>query len=111
MVNEAVLILTGPAFKSLKRMKGGHEELLSCKVLLNDNEIDAKAFWWKGRPCTAHQAKQLVSLQDKISKLECSEYLMLVTTDVAEEPTSLGCYHDHPFTIKTITTFEVSDGR
>jgi hypothetical protein len=111
VIHEAVLILTDAAFKALKRTKGGHQELLSCNMVINNHEKGAQAFWWKGRPCNGHQEKQLNSLCKKVEPLECTEYVFLISTDTEEETSSFGCFHDHPFKVKVINTFEVSDGR
>lgn len=104
MTRELVVILTSNAYRDI----GGKYAVTSCNRLFIKNDHNAVALWWNARPLTAYQVKQSDSLIKEIEKLDCSEYLILRIGE-NEEPESIGCFHDHPFNIKQVVTFEVTD--
>lgn len=104
MTKELVVILTSNAYKAV----GGKHAITSCNRLFINNNHNAVALWWHNRPLNAHQVKQSNLLIEEIEKLECSEYLILRIGE-NEEPESIGCFHDHPFNVKQVVTFEVTD--
>lgn len=103
MTRELVVILTSNAYDAI----GGKHFVTSCNQLFMANERHAVALWWNGRPLTAYQRKQSSILIKELEKLECSEYLILRIGE-NEEPESVGCFHDHPFNVKQVITFEVT---
>lgn len=106
MTRELVVILTSNAYNAV----GGKHAITSCNRLFINNDRNAVALWWNGRPLTPYQVKQSAAFLREIdrNKLDCSEYLILRIGE-NEEPESIGCFHDHPFNVKQVVTFEVTD--
>jgi hypothetical protein len=110
MVKELIIILTLRAYRVLKTKKGAGDETMSCNRMFIDNDNNAVALWWNNQPLNPYQLKQSSALITKLESFECTDYLILRICE-DKEPESIGCFHDHPFTVKQIVTFEVSDGR
>lgn len=104
MTKELVVILTLSAYKEL----GGKYGVVSCNTTMVNEERNAVALWWNNRPLNPYQIRQSSLLIKKLEDLDCSEYLILCIRE-NEEPESNGCFHDHPFNVKQVVTFEVTD--
>jgi hypothetical protein len=92
------------AYKSLEGKYG----ITSCNTTLKNEERNAVALWWNNKPFNTWQTNQTDILLNKLEELDCSEYLILRICE-DEEPESIGCFHDHPFKVKQVITFEVTD--